>query len=176
MHSFAIHVRIDYLPPFEDAPALGLVDLSKATELKNVVFVPGSNPRWISLTLQTITHNHTNPQRVSVMADGVLLSLEFIRLNPMPAARETFHRGWLELDHLLTQLCESHLIHAETLYRRFYLMGEEKARSSVESLLPELTKRGLVNQYEGDASSSARGHRGAMGNGAMSWSKCDPLW
>ena len=62
----------------------------------------------------------------------------------MHVVGETVYREWLELDRLLTQLSESHSICLEILYDMPSSLGGEIASSLMESLLPELTRRGLA--------------------------------
>ena len=57
---------------------------------------------------------------------------------------ETAYREWLELDRLLTKLSESHSIRPEVLYNLLPSMDRKWANDLVESLLPELTMRGLA--------------------------------
>jgi hypothetical protein len=145
VHSFIIRVRTDCLSLFVDGLPSGLIDLSKATKLKDVAFICEFNPQWIAASLQTITRNHTNLQRVSTAAHDLLYHTYFIGSTPaniIPAA-EAIYRGWSELDHILARLWESHSTHLEIRYGIPVLMGAERARRFMESFLPELTKRGL---------------------------------
>ena len=48
-----------------DEESLGSIDLSKATGLKNVALKWKSSPRWVAMTLRTITQNHRNLQQIS---------------------------------------------------------------------------------------------------------------
>ena len=147
VHSFIIRVRTDCSSLFADRLPLGLIDLSKATELKDVVFICEFNPQWITVTLQTITRSHTNLQRVSIAAPDVLYSAYFLghnSANVLPAVTEAIYRGWSELDLSLTRLRESHSARLEIRYGVPFSMDAESARSLMESFLPELTKRGSV--------------------------------
>ena len=130
---------------FADPP---LVDLSKATHLKDIAFVCKSNPKWITASLRTITHNHRNFQRVSIVDPELLYhSSPLWPANPagiIHVVGETAYREWLELDRLLTKLSESHSIRPEVLYNLLPSMDRKWANDLVESLLPELTMRGLA--------------------------------
>jgi hypothetical protein len=61
------------------------------------------------------------------------------------AVGEAGYREWLELDRLLVQLCESHPIHLMAVFTKRRYMG-----SSIECLLPEITKRGMIDLVECD--------------------------
>jgi hypothetical protein len=52
---------------------------------------------------------------------------------------------WLELDRFLVQLWESRRIHLMAVLRK----GQDM-RSSIECLLPEITKRGMIDLVECD--------------------------
>jgi hypothetical protein len=61
------------------------------------------------------------------------------------AIGETTYREWLELDRLLTHLCESQSIQFTLLYDVPYAVDEQDARVWMESLFPEATARGIVD-------------------------------
>jgi len=126
-----------------------LIDLSKATKLKDAVFTCGLNPQWVVMALRTVTPDHINLQQISLDASHTTLRLRnFNRVDPAnigDAIGETVYSEWLELDHLLVQLWESHLIHLKVLYNSPKWADRKRARSFVESLLPEVTTRGAVD-------------------------------
>ena len=64
------------------------------------------------------------------------------------AIGDPIYREWLELDHLLVQLWESHSIRPKVTYIALSYMHEGRARSCMESLLPEVTTRGIVDLVE----------------------------
>ena len=68
--------------------------------------------------------------------------------NIMHTTRETTYQAWLELDRLLAQLSELHSIRPEIVYDVPSWVNRKEARSSMEVLLPELTKRGIVEMME----------------------------
>ena len=128
-----------------------LIDLSKATRLKDMVFVYKFHLHWIVTTLRTITNNHRNLQRVSIIVPEVFYCSSLNRPDPadiIPAVGETIYQEWLEVDDLLAQLCETHSIHPEVLYNVPPSMDGTRARRLVESLFPELTARGLARLTE----------------------------
>ena len=127
------------------------MDLSKATQLKDVAFLCKLTPRRIVVTLRTITLDHGNLQRVSISVPGILYRPNFVSADLadiMRAIGEHIHQEWLDLDKLLTQLWESRSIRPEVMFDVPSSMGGEGARSVVEGLLPELTTRGLVELRE----------------------------
>ena len=150
---FVALVRTNYLSPFADKPLLGLIDLSKATELKDLVFVCEANPEWIIMALQTVTRDHRNLRCVTIVEAQALYT--FSSRNPVSpnivhGIGETAYRAWLDLDRFLCQFSETRSILLEVLYDApdSTQMDEEEARSSMESLIPELIKRGLVELAE----------------------------
>jgi hypothetical protein len=64
------------------------------------------------------------------------------------AVGESNYRQWLELDHLLVQLWESHSICLKVLYYAPSGKEGEMASSCVNSLLPEVTSRGIADFVE----------------------------
>ena len=99
------------------------------------------------MALQTITRDHRKLQRVSIVTAEVLYPLGFSNVNSstfIHAMRETTYRAWLDLDCLLSQFSETHSIRPEVLYNAPDSVDEEEARSSMEYLLPQLIKKGLV--------------------------------
>ena len=105
------------------------------------------NPQWAVAALRTITPDHKTLRRVSVQAFDVLHSLDSDDLDSADVIHlvgEATCQALLELDHVLTRLWESHAIRPEIKYSVPFGVSEEKARSYMGVLLPELTKRGLV--------------------------------
>ena len=106
-----------------------------------------SDPQWITAALQTVTHDHRNLRRVSILVSEMLHahnSRSIDSSNIIHAIGETTYRAWLELDRLLAQLSESHSIRPEILCDVPVSVYMKEARGSMEILLPELMKRGLV--------------------------------
>jgi hypothetical protein len=112
-------------------PRIPSLDLSKATSLKDVVLRCASpNVQWAATTLRTIESK--NLQRITIDM-SILESL----------IKETVHQAWLDLDRLLAQFSESHSIRPEIILSR----GKEGTnfKNLVPILLPELTRRGIVD-------------------------------
>ena len=125
------------LPPFAGRPTPRPIDLSKATELNEMTLPcklhPGIGPQWITTTLQTITHNHKHFRQIT---------LQVVDLYHSDLADPT-RREWSELDRSFFRLWESHSIRLEVLYREYAV--ENGVRMRLESLLPEVTKGGVVD-------------------------------
>ena len=131
----------------EESP--GSIDLSKATVLKNVVLKWKSSPRWVAMTLRTITQNHGNLQRISLEIHwGFYARRADNPANLRDKIGETLYQGWLELDAVLARLWQSRLIRSELVYVVHSLEDGKKAGRLVESLLPEATTRGIIDLIE----------------------------
>ena len=108
------------------------LDLSKASKLKYLEFQRGElNVRWITTRLRTVKSK----------------SLQCVCINPdvdIPGEiGEGFHQEWQDLDRLLVQFWTTHSIRPRVVY--VPTNGEEDMGDRVLGLLPELTKRGLVD-------------------------------
>ena len=107
------------------------LDLSKATKLKRLTFLwgwLGPTIGWITVTLQTVNFK----------------TLESITIKP--GGETTTHQEWQDLDRLLVWTsCSVYL-------RVVYAAGKEgeEFRDKVPSLLPELTRRGLIDLVEAE--------------------------
>ena len=62
---------------------------------------------------------------------------------------ESAYQEWSEVDRLLTQLLELRQIRLKVLYGFPAFINQEKAKSLIESLLPEVTVRGTVEAIGG---------------------------
>jgi len=91
--------------------------------------------QWITTTLRTVESK----------------SLQRIRINPyddiLEKIGEGFHQEWQDLDRLLVQFWTSHSIRPQVVY--VPAEGEEDMRDHAPHLLPDLTKRGLVDLVQG---------------------------
>jgi hypothetical protein len=116
-----------------------LIDLSKATKLRDLVFECATNPRWITMALRTIGRNHQNLQQLSIRAPGNFDSSELASIKR--EIGEDGYMGWLELDRFLAQFHDVRSIRPKVLFR-----GEEqRARSCAKLLLPEIMAGGIVD-------------------------------
>ena len=121
----------------------GPIDLSKATKLKDMIFLSIWELSWVTSTLQTITHDHRNLQRLAIDASVVLREFENTPTSDTrDILEETTYREWLELDSLLAGLWESHSISLKVLYDQYVEMDEDEARARMETLLPEVMGKG----------------------------------
>ena len=116
------------------------MDLSKATKLKDVVFRPGMRRvEWVVKALQTITPKSQDLRQliIDIPHDYTLSGLGD---NDEEAVGEPVHGQWPDLDRLLIQFWESHSIRPKVVFTAGH--GVE---DFIGSLLPEITKRGIVD-------------------------------
>ena len=116
-----------------DHPSEAWIDLSKVARLKDVTLhFEDLSVAWVASTLKTITSGHRDLREVSIKG-----------LAPINAAAvEDDMRGeWVNLERTLIQLWESHAICAKVKY---YSGKGEESRELMEDLLPETTRRGIV--------------------------------
>lgn len=113
-------------------PRTPFPDISKATKLKYLMFLwQGSDVQWIITTLQTLESKTV--QDISIYP-----------LDPLPeTVEEAICEEWRNLDRPLVQFGTSH----STRIRVAYVTGND-TRGSLPNLLPELTRRGLVDLVE----------------------------
>ena len=105
------------------------LDLSKATKLKSLLFrcVDPSIQR-ITMTLETVQSKDL--RQITIHPYGTFSGL----------IGETARQEWQDLDRLLVQLWTSHSIRPKIVYE----MGRG-GNNLAPSLLPELTRRGVVD-------------------------------
>ena len=142
-------VRTSSSPLFAVPPLSALVNLVKATKLKDAVFMCRTDPRWILTTLRTVTPNHKLQQVSLGMTFGVSLGCaDPARIRH--AIGEAAFQEWSELDRLLVQLSESHSIHVKVFYFGYPGAAGRGERGRMNILLPEVMARGIagfVGQY-----------------------------
>jgi hypothetical protein len=108
------------------------LDLSKAAKLKELSFRFGwSDVQRITMTLQTAQSKHL--QQITIYPRG---NFE----NPV---EETVRLGWQDLDRLLVQFWTSHSIRPKIMHETG--KGQAAWGLFAERLLPELSRRGLVD-------------------------------
>ena len=135
---------------FADEESLGSIDLSKATGLKNVALKWKSSPRWVAMTLRTITQNHRNLHQISLEIHWKMYA-EVDAGDPTglrDKIGETVYQGWLELDAVLARLWESHSIRSELVYVVPRWSDRRRAGRLVRSLLPEVMTSGIIDLVE----------------------------
>jgi hypothetical protein len=140
---FHIFPRSDGLLLFLGEPGYASVDLSKATNLEGVVFRP--QPRmveWVTTALHTITSEHRDLREISIRLPYCLT------LDRASTIRQAIAGAgsdlWLNLDCLLVQFWESHSIRPMIVYTA----NTGITRDHIECLLPEITKRGVIDIFE----------------------------
>ena len=118
-----------------EVPQADSIDFSKAVKLKKVVFrFEALNDVWVASSLKTLTTNHRDLSQISIdIPGGYLVSSQ--------QTMGEVNRQWEELDRALVQLWELNKIHTQAIYRE---IREEGAYEHVEKMLPEMTKRGIV--------------------------------
>jgi hypothetical protein len=125
----------------ESSPAL--IDLSKATKLKEVVFWPRQRSvEWVIMALQTITPEHQGLEQITIRTPDYF-ALAAILPDFRNAVGEAQCGLWLDLDRLLVQLWESRSIRPKVVYTT----GQGKG-DPIESLLPGITERRIVDLVE----------------------------
>ena len=131
------------LPSFVGDAGPVSFDLSKATKLEHAVFRPISpNVKWIALALQTITPRHREFRQISIY-------IPYAVSRAGQTVGEPFYSQWLDLDSLLVHLWESRSIRTKMMYT---MMREKKMSGRMQRLLPEMTKRGVVDLVKHDGS------------------------
>ena len=143
-----IRSTLDSAPSFEsnvflkpltaDKPLPGIIDLSKATKLKDMTFpFNGLSSRWMIMALESITSEHRDLRKITIeppYKDGwveVPLSAQAQLNVAKPGVR------WSDADRLLVQLSETWSIRPEV-----QLLISGRDMKWAEYLLPEVMKKG----------------------------------
>ena len=125
-------------------PELASLNFSKATKLREAVFRPESKSiEWITMALQTITHEHQAFQRISIYVP-FHLTLFRVGADMGQYLGETASRWWSDLDQLLVQFWESRSIRSRVGCARQGEAGQS-TEYCVGCLLPEATKIGIID-------------------------------
>ena len=85
------------------------------------------------MTIKTIKSK--NLQQITIFS--------YTRTSLSGQIRDAVLQGWQGLDHLLVQLWTSHSVRLKIMYRRDE--GEDEARGLAQTLLPEFTRRGVID-------------------------------
>ena len=140
-----IRVCADSLLQFPGGPEWPWVDLSKATRLREVVFRPRSRTvKWITTALQSAVSNpHLRETEIHV---PYFLTFLDVGVDVRLAIGEGLFRQWLDLDRFLVQSWGSRSIPPKVIHttRR----GVSDVRDYIGCLLPEVTRRGIVDSVE----------------------------
>ena len=139
VRTFGIRLHITALTSVMSgrAPVPGLIDLSKATKLKEVAFATGIDPEWVMWALKSITPHHHDLRYISLRATAVLRDMDDMQ--------ETSRPEWLELDSVFVRLWESLSARPNAWYRLPPSIGVDRAREIMGNLFPETTKRGILD-------------------------------
>jgi len=122
-----------------------LIDLSKAAGLKDVVFRVGpKSVGWVTTALHTITPKHRNLRRISICMPRDL-ALGGAGSDIIQSLGEAASRRWSDLDRLLVKFWESRSIRPRVGYELGLAKNQENMDYSIGRLLPEVTKRGIVD-------------------------------
>ena len=95
---------------------------------------------WISAALKTITveHKHFREIFISIRFNFI----PFVANNPVNIEQtpgEELHRQWMDLDHLLVRLSESH---GARVMVKYYSDKKKEALEFIGGALPEMVRRG----------------------------------
>ena len=107
------------------------LDLSEATKFGHLEF------RWGSSNVQRIT------AALQIIKSKTLQHIS-LHLGTVDTIGDAVFQEWQDLDRLLVQFWTLHPIHLQVTYE----MGEGDLRDHLPGLLPELTRRGLVDLVE----------------------------
>ena len=143
---FDVHPHINDQLPFLAKPGTPSIDLSKATMLKDVTFrVRSQSVEWITMVLQTITPKHRDLRQISIYLSFYLIIT--MGSSDRQTVGETIYGQWSDFDSLLVRFWESHSIRPRVISTT-PTREERVARDFVEWLLPEVTRRGIVELFQ----------------------------
>ncbi|KAF9778142.1 hypothetical protein BJ322DRAFT_1214811 [Thelephora terrestris] len=120
--------------------SLALIDLSKATKLREVAFWFTSDPTWIKNSLRTILPEHRDLQKILIYGDPYYDILPNEPVGSKEVVGEEIYKQWMELDGLLVRLWESRAVRTKLTVRR----KGGRVYNLATGLLPEMTKRGII--------------------------------
>ena len=141
---FGFFVETDTLLPFTGGSTRSSIDLSRATRLRDAQFECGDlSAEWIVMTLQTVTSKHRDIRKIGIRTYGLILNDPDADVRQI--AGEAVYREWLDLDRLLVQFSELRSIRPKFRFDGMSSDREREAINFVSCLLPEMTKRGLID-------------------------------
>ena len=118
------------------------VDLSGATKLKEVAFRFNEYYlAWVTSALETITPEHRDLQQVLIYIPSCSLCDDYKPVKIGGTVPEETYLQWVNLDRVLIQLWESHGVRTKAVYAG---MRKAEVRESLRVLLPEITKREVI--------------------------------
>lgn len=123
------------------------MDLSKATGLKRVVLVCRSaDPKWITVTLRSITDDHKHLQQIILDASCMFDILDILWPDCVTPAGvrleigKPAYREWMKLDRFLCRLLGSRSIQLKVRYEVPAPFSKREAKRCIKSLLPKVMK------------------------------------
>ena len=121
------------------------IDLSKAKKLKDAVFWPGSlTVTWIVVALRTITSKHRNLKQISIRVPYAFTLID-AEADIGRAVGEAVCGQWLDLDRLLVEFWEARSIRTKVILAPKMWEGKQDMGYCVGCLLPEATRRGIID-------------------------------
>jgi hypothetical protein len=117
-------------------------------KLKEVAFRLNSwSIQWVITALQTTTPEHRDLQQIMIHIPYYLTVVK-VFADVRRAIGEAGYGQWLDLDRLLVQLWESRSICPKAVVRATQAKEKKDTRDCVARLLPETTKRGIIDLVE----------------------------
>jgi hypothetical protein len=142
-------VAQSFEPLSAGAPEPGMISLSNATKLKDVVVrccYESSDTEWVIMMLETITPKHRDLRRITIhIPYPSSYSGDFSLIVRVEGAKPGMR--WSDLDHLLVRLLESYSIHPKVVCPRSKNITRG-VKDWTRYLLPETTERGTVELVE----------------------------
>lgn len=140
-------VRIDVSPPFLTGSKPTLIDLSKATRLKDVTFRVNflHIVDWITTELQTLTPEHQDLRQISICVP-YNMSFAGFGARVRRVISDATYGQWLDLDRLMIQFWELRSIRPMVTCTK--PAGMQSMRDCIECLLPEVTRIGIMDLVE----------------------------
>ena len=131
--------RVDNSPLREAASEGTPLDLSRATKLRHVEFVYES-PRvqWIIATLRTAKTKTLQSISLAISYRAIIRAFHI----------EAIRQEWSSLDQLLVQIWTLHSLRPKLSHDRVVNLEIQSAKIILGKLLPESTRRGIVDLVE----------------------------
>ena len=96
------------------------------------------------MVLQTITPEHRDLSQISIYVSDYVASV-VVNADVKKTIGEALFGQWLDLDRLLVQLWESRSIRPKVIREAVVEGGLWSMKDCIGSLLPEMTKRGMID-------------------------------
>ena len=139
--SFYYGTSADSMPELEDSSTTW-IDFSRATKPKGAVFFRSEDlsTMWITAALKTITPKHRGFRDVTIHMpfNSIPCSIQGAANLQRDVGEEVYWQ-WMDLDNILSQLCESHGV--RVMVRDWPKKNKREVLELIEGLLPETAKR-----------------------------------